>query len=76
MTLFAENPHDENVVLPWDRLTDRELLARLPEIASAGDQVERHLHTWVTAARDRNISWAKIGQTLGMTRQSAWERFK
>ena len=25
---------------------------------------------------DRNISWARIGEAMGITRQSAWERFK
>lgn len=79
LELFAEAPSSENysaTAPPWGHLSDRDVLARLPEIASAGAQVERHLQAWVGAARERNISWAKIGQALGMTRQSAWERFK
>lgn len=60
---------------PWSRLSDEDLLARLPEVARAGHQVEIHLGTWVGAARERGISWARIGNALGMTRQSAWERF-
>lgn len=60
---------------PWDRMADTALLARLPEVAAAGAQVEDHLLAWVTAARERGISWAKIGDSLNMTRQSAWERF-
>lgn len=60
---------------PWGSLTDDELLERLPEVASAGVQVEEHLKVWVSAARQRGFSWAKIGDALGMTRQSAWERF-
>lgn len=61
--------------VPWARMDDDALLARLPEVAAAGTQVEEHLRAWVTAARERGISWAKIGDSLNMTRQSAWERF-
>lgn len=60
---------------PWTRMEDAALLARLPEVATAGTQVEEHLRAWVAAARERGISWARIGDALNMTRQSAWERF-
>lgn len=60
---------------PWTRLDDETLLRRIGEVATAGDQVETHLVAWVDAARQRGISWARIGESLGMTRQSAWERF-
>lgn len=70
-------PEDmEGTPTAWSRLTDQELIGRLPEVAAAGAQVEQHLRSWVTAARDRGISWARIGEALGMTRQSAWERFR
>ena len=29
----------------------------------------------VARLRDRSVTWARIGEALGMTRQSAWERF-
>ena len=60
---------------PWARMTDDELLAHLPEISAVGSQVEDRLRSWVGTARQRRISWARIGAALGMTRQSAWERF-
>jgi len=60
----------------WEReQTDDTLLATLPKIAAAGGQVERQLALWVTEARSRGITWTRIGAALGMTRQSAWERF-
>ncbi|RII42258.1 hypothetical protein DWB68_08505 [Galactobacter valiniphilus] len=59
----------------WSHLSDDELLGRLPQVAAAGTQVEEHLQSWVGAARERGMSWARIGAALGMTRQSAWERF-
>lgn len=60
---------------PWLTLTDDELLEALPAIAASGEQVERQLHRWVDVARERGLSWARIGGALAMTRQSAWERF-
>ena len=60
----------------WEeRLSDDELLAALPGIAATSDQVERELATWVRSARGRGITWTRIGGAMGMTRQSAWERF-
>ncbi|WP_202805070.1 ClpX C4-type zinc finger protein [Arthrobacter sp. TB 26] len=61
---------------PWERITDDEVLAHLPEIATVASQVEERLSAWVGIARERKISWARIGSSLGMTRQSAWERFQ
>ncbi len=58
-----------------ERLSDEDLLATLPKIAAASVQVERQLGEWVTQARARGITWTRIGAALGMTRQSAWERF-
>lgn len=71
----ADSADVEAPTVPWGRLSDDELLGRLPEVAGAGRQVEAHLATWVGAARERGISWARIGDALDMTRQSAWERF-
>ncbi|HSO89788.1 MAG TPA: ClpX C4-type zinc finger protein [Arthrobacter sp.] len=61
---------------PWAKMTDDELLAHLPEISAVAAQVEERLCAWVGTARQRKISWARIGAALGMTRQSAWERFR
>jgi ClpX C4-type zinc finger len=55
--------------------TDEELLALLPKVSSAIAQPERQLALLVHMARARGITWARIGAALGMTRQSAWERF-
>ncbi|MGP9526854.1 ClpX C4-type zinc finger protein [Glutamicibacter sp. AOP5-A2-18] len=60
---------------PWDSMDNEELLGQLPKVAKARDDVENHLRIWVGVARSRKISWASIGESLGMSRQSAWERF-
>ena len=52
-----------------------EVLSSLPRIAAAGAQAEEHLAGWVRRARALGATWARIGAALGMTRQSAWERF-
>jgi len=60
----------------WDEDLDLDgVLASLPRMAAAGAQVERHLSRFVKKARDLGATWAVIGASLGMTRQSAWERF-
>jgi len=60
----------------WEHaVTVDEALASLPRIAAAGAQAERHLAGWVQRARALGATWARIGEALGMTRQSAWERF-
>lgn len=59
----------------WDALNDEEMLTRLPQMLRTSEQIEESLRTWVRELRRRGVTWARIGQALGMTRQSAWERF-
>jgi len=59
----------------WQAMTDQQLLDQLPKIAGVATQVEGSLTTWVRRVRSRGVSWARIGEALDMTRQSAWERF-
>lgn len=59
----------------WESMSDEELLAQLPRIAPVATQVEDNLRVWVERLRSRGVSWARIGRSLGMARQSAWERF-
>lgn len=60
----------------WEELlSDDDLLASLPKVAATSAQVEQQLGISVAHARSRGITWTRIGAALGMTRQSAWERF-
>jgi hypothetical protein len=59
----------------WEALTDEQMLDRIPRISAAVDQVEAELRLWVRELRRRGVTWARIGAALGITRQSAWERF-
>lgn len=76
--IIRTTPHaaDEPAIEAWERrLSDEELLAHLPRVATASAQVEQQLTGWVRQARSRGLTWTRIGEALGMTRQSAWERF-
>lgn len=59
----------------WDQKTDDELLETLPRIALVSAQVDARMRTLVDLLRARGVAWARIGKALGVTRQSAWERF-
>lgn len=61
---------------PWERIDDVDvILENLPRIARAGELVEENLTRWVRRGRELGATWARIGESLGMTRQSAWARF-
>jgi ClpX C4-type zinc finger len=59
----------------WEGLSDDELLAEMVRAHGAHHNVDRAVGRHVAALRARGVSWARIGEALGMTRQSAWERF-
>lgn len=63
-------------VAPWEaEATLEDVLPNLAPVASAATQVEESLTAWVSKARSLGATWAQIGDALGITRQSAWERF-
>ena len=39
------------------------------------DGYREYLQSMVDELRGREVSWAAIGKALGISRQSAWERF-
>ncbi|WP_428847044.1 ClpX C4-type zinc finger protein [Rhizohabitans arisaemae] len=59
----------------WASLADEEMLSHIPRVAEHIDQAEADLRSWVQELRRRGVTWRKIGEALGITRQSAWERF-
>ncbi|RCG20101.1 hypothetical protein DQ384_37720 [Sphaerisporangium album] len=74
--ILAEEPAAPAPEIPWpDVMTDEQILEMLPRVAAVSAQVEENLRVWVQRLRDRGVTWARIGAALGMTRQSAWERF-
>jgi len=69
------SPADQPRLPDWAGMSDEDLLAHLPRVAQVGEQVETSLRQWVLRARERGITWSRIGDALQMTRQSAWGRF-
>lgn len=76
-TQLIPGPRSDRPLLPaWEQATTVEqVLENLPRVAAASAQVEQHLTGWVQRARALGATWARIGEALSMTRQSAWERF-
>jgi hypothetical protein len=66
--LNAKSPSSEQ--LPTARL-----LERLGPIEQTVQGKGNQLQTVVDLLRSRKVSWAQIGAALGISRQSAWERF-
>jgi hypothetical protein len=59
----------------WTGEPDEELLDAMVQVHGRHEQVDRGVAGMVRMLRERGVSWARIGAALGMTRQSAWERF-
>ena len=59
---------------PLEQPTE-ELLELLPSINLASEASRDFLQSLVDVLRQREVSWAAIAEQLGVSRQSAWERF-
>lgn len=59
----------------WSSSPDEELLAGMVQVHARHRQVDLAVTGLVRMLRARGVTWARIGEALGMTRQSAWERF-
>jgi ClpX C4-type zinc finger len=58
-----------------EALPTERLLQRLPPIEDTLQGKSNQLQQVVDILRSREVSWAQIGAALGISRQSAWERF-
>jgi hypothetical protein len=45
------------------------------EVQAVVSQADAAVHDYVDVLRSRGISWTRIGQALGVSKQAAWERF-
>ncbi len=59
----------------WLEHPDDEMLASLTRIQAAVAQADAAVHDHVAMLRARGISWTRIGEALGVSKQAAWERF-
>ena len=71
--IIAEDPAPR--VGGWEEQPDDDLLANLGRLQAIVAQVDAALHNQVGMLRARGISWTRIGEALGVSKQAAWERF-
>ncbi|OSC37662.1 ClpX C4-type zinc finger protein [Mycobacterium decipiens] len=74
MKEYRDKPHEVRLPM-WEPMSDRQMLSHIPRMAVVAHQVETDLRSWVRELRCRGVTWSRIGAALGITRQSAWERF-
>jgi ATP-dependent protease Clp ATPase subunit len=65
---------DPDSLLP-DNAPTEQLLQLLAGYNGAFEQVGAAMQDIVDILREREVSWAAIGQTLSVSRQAAWKRF-
>ncbi len=54
---------------------DDELLDSMVRLHQSREDIERAVSRYVRALRRRGVTWTRIGHALGISRQSAWERY-
>ena len=70
----GDSPSTSEITI-WEQKTDDEILETLPRVATVSAQADASMQALVGILRGRGVAWARIGNALGVTRQSAWERF-
>lgn len=59
----------------WESLSNENLLAALTPSEASVEAARGILQNQIDILRKRDVSWAQIGEALGISRQAAWERF-
>jgi ATP-dependent Clp protease ATP-binding subunit ClpX len=73
--IIAGPPRGPSKTVLSQELPTERLLERLQPIDDTIQGRGNQLQQVVDILRSREVSWARIGAALGMSRQSAWERF-
>ena len=73
--IIADRPPNLPKSRSPDELPTERLLERLGAIEDTVQGKGNQLQSVVEILRSREVSWAQIGAALGISRQSAWERF-
>ena len=59
----------------YETFSTEKLLALLKPQEKTCDDTREQLQLSIDILREREVSWAAIGDALGISRQAAWERF-
>jgi ATP-dependent Clp protease ATP-binding subunit ClpX len=68
-------PAVEMIKGPYEKFPTDKLLAILKPQEATCEDARAQLQHSIDILREREISWAVIGDALGISRQAAWERF-
>jgi ClpX C4-type zinc finger protein len=71
----ATAPYDGKAFAGWDGHPTENLLVILKASVATLDTIRDDLQDKIDSLRKRDVSWAAIGEALGISRQAAWERF-
>jgi hypothetical protein len=52
-----------------------EALRRMVSLHESREQVDREVAAAVRGLRAKGVTWTRIGEALGISKQSAWERY-
>ena len=61
--------------MSWPNATEEQELERMVSLHRSKEQVDREVTQVVSNLRERGVTWTRIGEALGITRQSAWEKY-
>ena len=67
-----------NPEIPFPAMTDTDVDGLLQRLRCAVDHAasaDAGLRGLIAVLRSREVSWARIGEALGVSRQAAWQRF-
>lgn len=59
----------------WSERSDDQMLSGLTQVQAVVSQADAAVHDYVAILRERGLSWTRIGEALGVSKQAAWERF-
>ena len=71
----ARSPQEMPSSLLPDNAPTENLLKTLGGYNGAFESIDTAMQDIVDILREREVSWATIGQTLSVSRQAAWKRF-
>ncbi len=75
MATAPTQPMAPEAIMTPDKTPTDQLLKVLVGYNRAFESVDIAMQDTVDVLRERDVSWAAIGETLGVSRQAAWKRF-
>jgi ATP-dependent Clp protease ATP-binding subunit ClpX len=73
--IAGRTPKLDHQAFAIENIPTERLLSQLRPLEQNRQGKGRQLQAVVDGLRQREVSWAQIGEALGVSRQSAWERF-